>query len=85
MELFAELDAEDKSKFFFDHSKINIKAYLHEATKQIRRLLLKEDDATLPKAREKLKKLYYADLGLKAFGLALVLLYLKKVGSGLFA
>lgn len=85
MELFAELDAEDKSKFFFDHSKINVKAYCHEGMKKIRRLLLNEDDATLPKAREKLKKLYYADLGLKAFGLALVLFYLKRVGSGFFA
>lgn len=78
-ELFAELNAEDQKKFYFDHSTIELKSYLHEGVQSIRRLLLKEDDATLPKAREKLKKLYYVDLLVKGVAASFLLWYFAKL------
>lgn len=66
-ELFGELDEDDKAKFYFDHTTIDWKEYHHQGIRQIRRLLLKEDDSTIPQGHEKVKKLYYANAMLKAF------------------
>lgn len=82
-ELFAELDDEDQKKFFFNHWSIDVREYCRAAVIQCRRLLLKEDDSTIPMAQAKLRKLYYADLFLKGVGTAFVLYNIVKFSARL--
>lgn len=77
-ELFNELDTDDQKKFCFDHTIIDFDDYLKHGILQIRRLLLKEDDATIPLGREKYKKLSYANLLVKAFFVVIIFYYLLR-------
>lgn len=77
-ELFAGLEVEDQKTFYFDHVTFDWNNYFESAVQQGRRLILKDDESTMPKAQEKLKKFFYADLFVKGiFGVA-VLMLLKK-------
>lgn len=80
-ELFSELDAEDQSKFYFDHTTIDWDKFFSSGILQTRRLLLKEDDATIDKAKSKLRKLYYADIAVKAISTFVFLYYTLKLGK----
>jgi Male sterility protein len=76
--LFASLDAEDQKVFNFDHVSFDWKSYFGPAVRQGRRLILKDDEATMPKAQEKLKKFYYADMFVKVmFGVAVLMMFKK--------
>lgn len=81
--LFAELDAEEQSKFFFDHTKIDPEIYLYNAVRQIRRSLLQEDDATIPKAQEKLRRFYYAYISVQALSWSAILYYSARFATRL--
>lgn len=63
--LCTELDPTDRRTFNFDHSAIDWDDYYRVAFAEIRRTLLKEDDTTIPKGLQKLKKLFYIDLSFK--------------------
>jgi hypothetical protein len=63
--LFDELGDEDKINFNFNHKEINYENYFESTLFEIRRLLLKEDTTTIPKAQSKLNKLFHLDLALK--------------------
>lgn len=78
-QLFNELDADDKKKFYFDHSTIVHEEYHKKAIRQIRRLLLNEDEATLPEARKKVDRLLIADLAVKSFCTSFASYYLTKM------
>lgn len=78
-ELFTELSSEDKKKFCFDHSKLELEDYVENGVRQVRNLLLKEDEATLPKAREKMQKLYYADILLKGVLIGFLIWFVLKL------
>lgn len=77
-ELYNGLDDEDKRKFYFDHTTIDWKDYHKHGVRQIRRLLLKEDDSTILQGRSFVRKLFYLDLLVKAsFGLLFAFLLTK--------
>lgn len=78
-ELFNELGEDDKIKFGFDHTTIDWPRYHHNGVLQLRRLVLKEKDSTIPQAQKKVMKFYYADLAIKAFFLSILFYYLYKL------
>lgn len=82
-ELFTELDEDDQQKFPFNHSALQLKKYFIEGLRQGRRLLLKEDDATIPKGQQKLKRLYYADVFCKSVASALLIYHFTNFASSL--
>lgn len=79
-ELFDELSLDDRLKYNFNSRAINWTDYHYNGVKQIRRIVLKEDDSTIPKARQKVTMLYYADLSLKYFALLALSFYLVRFG-----
>lgn len=84
-QLFAELDDEDQAKFYFNHRTINHEDYFNNSIREIRRLLLKEDESTMPKAQEKLKKIFYADLAVKLVAFLMMARYSLILGEWLSA
>ena len=78
-ELYAGLKPEDKKLFFFDHTSLNWSKYFETSTRLGRRLILKDDESTIPKAHEKLKKFYYADWIVKVLFGVLGLWLLKNI------
>lgn len=65
-ELYKDLKPEDKEIFYFDHLSLNWQEYFNTSVKLGRTLILKDNDATIPKAQLKLKKLYYANVIVKS-------------------
>lgn len=76
--LFSELDGEDRQKFCFDHTTIDWNVFFRNGMIETRRRLLHDDDATIPKAQEKLKKLYFLDLSVKVLFFGGLLFFLFK-------
>lgn len=64
-ELYDNLTPEDKKIFYFNHLTLDWEKYFGTSVRHGRRLILKDDESTIPLAQEKLKKFYYADLTLK--------------------
>jgi alcohol-forming fatty acyl-CoA reductase len=74
-QLFDELDEDDKRIFNFDHNTIDWNSSTHEYVKGIRKYLLKEEIETIPKAQEKLRNLFYADVALKCLFVLVIVFY----------
>ncbi|CRL04379.1 CLUMA_CG017470, isoform A [Clunio marinus] len=74
--LFNSLDKDDKIKFYFDHTTIYWPDYFENGGRNLRKYILKESELNIPKAQQKLRKLYYADRSLKIFGVLLLSYYL---------
>lgn len=59
--LFSQLSDDDKKNFNFDHMTIDWREYHKKGARQVRKLLLKEDESTLPLAKAKVQTLFYID------------------------
>jgi len=77
--LFSELDKDDRKIFNFDHATIDWTEYHTKGMRQIRKLLLKEDEDTLPLARVKVTKLFYADLAIQVLFASVLFYYMLKI------
>jgi len=72
VELFNELDADDKIAFNFDYSTIDWDDFVKNSLIAGRKLLFKEGPETIPAAQERLRKLYFINLGIRTAFYSLV-------------
>lgn len=81
-ELYSQLESDDQEKFYFDHTKINWEKHHDLGIWKIRTFLLQDDDSTIPKAQEKLRKLYWADWIVKIVLCTVMMWYSFKIFNG---
>ena len=74
--MFDSLEEEDKKKFNFDHQSFKWEEVVDSNLVGIRKFLMKEEPETMPKAQEKLAKLFLIDQALKVFIVIFVLYWL---------
>ncbi|XP_054280185.1 fatty acyl-CoA reductase wat-like isoform X2 [Macrosteles quadrilineatus] len=63
--LWRSLDHRDQELFFFDMSQLDWDQYFYSYTRGVRKYLLKDDLSTVPQAKRRLRRFYWAHQGLK--------------------
>jgi len=82
--LYAELEADDKVKFNFDHSIIDWNVFIKNSMETGRQILFKEGPETIPAAQKKLKRLYIIHLMVKVGFYLLTGYFLIRIYGKLF-